>query len=300
MERLMDLQALSDFNLVAAQGGFGRASRVSGLPKASLSRRISKLERRLGVRLIERGSRSLRLTDEGRALHERTVGLLLEIAEAEEAVALGASIPRGRLRVSADIVLAHVALGRIGARFVLAYPEVQLEIVAEDRVVDLVEEAYDLVIRINPSPEERLVGRCFLNDERLIVAAPDVPRPCPTTEGEDVIVKSVLLGRRPTPALWRMRSAAEKDIVLKPEPVPRLSSLLMVRDAVLAGAGAAWLPKLLVADDIAAGRLAYWGTHAGPPVEIWALQSSLISAKVRAFLDFVEGAFPKRSFVSPM
>jgi DNA-binding transcriptional LysR family regulator len=302
MERLMDLQALSDFNLVAAHGGFGRASRASGLPKASLSRRVSKLERRLGVRLIDRGSRSLRLTDEGRALHERTVGLLLEIAEAEEAVALGASIPRGRLRVSADIVLAHVALGRIGARFVLAYPEVQLEIVAEDRVVDLVEEAYDLVIRINPSPEERLVGRCFLNDERLIVAAPDVPRPCPTTEGEDVIVKSVLLGRRPTPALWRMRSAAEKDIVLKPEPVLRLSSLLMVRDAVLAGAGAALLPKLLVADDIAAGRLAYWGTHAGPPVEIWALQSSrrLISAKVRAFLDFVEGAFPKRSFVSPM
>ena len=298
----MDLQALSDFNLVAAHGGFGRASRVSGLPKASLSRRVSKLERRLGVRLIERGSRSLRLTDEGRALHERTVGLLLEIAEAEEAVALGASIPRGRLRVSADIVLAHVALGRIGARFVLAYPEVQLEIVAEDRVVDLVEEAYDLVIRINPSPEERLVGRCFLNDERLIVAAPDMPRPCPTTEGQDVIVKSVLLGRRPTPALWRMRSAAEKDIVLKPEPVLRLSSLLMVRDAVLAGAGAALLPKLLVADDIAAGRLAYWGTHAGPPVEIWALQSSrrLISAKVRAFLDFVEGAFPKRSFVSPM
>ena len=129
----MDLQALSDFNLVAAHGGFGRASRVSGLPKASLSRRVSKLERRLGVRLIDRGSRSLRLTDEGRALHERTVGLLLEIAEAEEAVALGASIPRGRLRVSADIVLAHVALGRIGARFVLAYPEVQLEIVAEDR-----------------------------------------------------------------------------------------------------------------------------------------------------------------------
>ena len=117
-----------------------------------------------------------------------------------------------------------------------------------------------------------------------------------------MIVKSVLLGRRPTPALWRMRSAAEKDIVLKPEPVLRLSSLLMVRDAVLAGAGAALLPKLLVADDIAAGRLAYWGTHAGPPVEIWALQSSrrLISAKVRAFLDFVEGAFPKRSFVSPM
>jgi DNA-binding transcriptional LysR family regulator len=117
-----------------------------------------------------------------------------------------------------------------------------------------------------------------------------------------VIVKSVLLGMRPAPAVWRMRSAAEKDIVLKPEPVLRLSSLLMIRDAVLAGAGAALLPKILVADDIAAGRLAYWGTHAGPPVEIWALQSSrrLVSAKVRAFLDVVARAFPERSFVSPI
>ena len=94
----MDLQALSDFNLVAAHGGFGRASRASGLPKATLSRRISKLEQSLGVRLIERGSRSLRLTDEGRALREPTDGLLSEIAEAGEAVALGASTLRGRLR----------------------------------------------------------------------------------------------------------------------------------------------------------------------------------------------------------
>ncbi len=81
----------------------------------------------------------------------------------------------------------------------------------------------------------------------------------------------------------------------------RLSSLLMVRDTVLAGAGAALLPKLLVAEDIEAGRLAYWGTHAGPPVEIWALQSSrrLIGAKVRAFLEVVERTFPKKAFVAP-
>ena len=93
-----------------------------------------------------------------------------------------------------------------------------------------------------------------------------------------------------------MSSGTERDIVLKPEPVLRLSSLLMVRDAVLAGVGAALLPKLLVADDIEAGRIAYWGTGAGPPVEIWALQSSrrLVGAKVRAFLDVVEKAFPAK------
>jgi len=295
----MDLQALSDFNLVAAHGGFGRASRVTGRPKATLSRRVAELEQSLGVRLIERGSQSLRLTDEGRALHERTDGLLSEIAEAGEAVVLGASTPRGRLRVSAPVVFAHVALGRIGARFALAYPEVQLDIVAEDRKVDPVEDGYDLIIRIDPAPDERLVGRRFLNDERLIVAPPGMGRPLPTADGEELAVKAVLLSASSQTAVWRLGSGAEPDVVLKPEPVLRLSSLLMVRDAVLAGAGVALLPKLLVADDIAAGRLAYWGTLRGPAVEIWALQSSrrLIGAKVRAFLDVLEKAFPEKVFV---
>jgi DNA-binding transcriptional LysR family regulator len=149
----MELKALSDFNLVAAHGGFGRASRVSGRSKATLSRRVAELEQSLGVRLIDRGSQNLRLTDEGRALHARTEGPLSEIAEAGEAVALGAATPRGRLRVSAPVVIAHVAFGRIAARFALAYPDVQLEIVAEDRKVDPVEDGYDLVIRVDPSPE---------------------------------------------------------------------------------------------------------------------------------------------------
>ena len=298
----MDLQALSDFNLVAVHGGFGRASRISGRPKATLSRRVAELEQSLGVRLIERGSQSLRLTDEGRALHERTYGPLSEIAEAGEAVVLGASSPRGRLRVCAPVVIAHVAFGRIGARFALAYPDVQLEIVAEDRKVDPVEDGYDLVIRVDPSPDDRLVGRRFLNDERLIVAHPDLPAPV-RDENEPGVraVKAVLLSTMPPDITWRLRMDRGTDIVLRPEPILRLSSLLMVRDAVLAGAGAAMLPKLLVADDVASGRLALWGTLAGPPVELWALQSSrrLVGAKVRAFLDVVEKAFPERTFVSP-
>lgn len=298
----MDLQALSDFNLVAANGGFGRASRVSGRSKATLSRRVAELERSLGVRLIDRGSHNLRLTEEGRALHERTAGPLSEISEAGETVVLGASIPRGRLRVSAPVVIAHIAFGRIGARFALAYPEVQLEIVAEDRRVDPVEDGYDLVIRVDPSPDDRLVGRRFLNDERLIVAHPDLPRPGnrPDDRG-DPSVRAVLLSATPPDATWRFRNGQAADIVLKPEPVLHLSSLLMVRDAVLAGAGAAMLPRLLVADDVAAGRLTLWGVQAGPPVELWALQSSrrLVGAKVRAFLDVVEKAFPERAFVPP-
>lgn len=296
----MDLQALADFNLVAAHGGFGRASRLSGRPKATLSRRVAELEASLGVRLIERGTHSLRLTDEGRALHERTEGLLSEIAEAGEAVALGASIPRGRLRVSAPVVLAHVVLGRIAARFALAYPEVQLEIVAEDRMAAPVEDGYDLLIRIDPPADERLVGRRFLSDDRLIVAPPGMPRPAALSgDSADASVKAVLLTAAPPNTLWRLRTERESGVLLRPEPVLRLSSLLMVRDAAQAGAGAALLPKLLVADDLAAGRLVQWGVQDGPPVEIWALQSSrrLVGAKVRAFLAVMESAFPDRVFV---
>jgi DNA-binding transcriptional LysR family regulator len=297
----MDLQALTDFNLVAVHGGFGRASRASGRAKATLSRRVAELEQSLGVRLIERGSQNLRLTDEGRALHERTGGPLSEIAEAGEAVVLGASTPRGRLRVSAPLVLAHVALGRIGARFALAYPDVQLEIVAEDRVVDPVEDGFDLVIRINPSPDEQLVGRRFLNDELLVVAHPSLRRPTSARDSDDVSVNAVLMTTTPADVVWRFRRNGEDEIVLTPKPILRLSSLLMIRDAALAGAGAALLPKLLVDDDITAGRLAYWGTKSGPQIEIWALQSSrrLVGAKVRAFLDTVEKAFPGRVFVPP-
>ena len=298
----MDLQALSDFNLVATHGGIGRASRASGRSKATLSRKVAELEQNLGVRLIERGSQNLRLTEEGRALHERTCGPLDEIAEAREAVVLGASTPRGRLRVSIPVVIAHMAFGRIGARFALTYPDVQLEIVAEDRKVDPVEDDYDLVIRVDPAPDDRLVGRRFLNDERLIVAPPDLPRATSHSAAMgELAVRAVVLTTTLPDITWRLRANQGSDIFIKPEPVLRLSSLLMVRDAVLAGAGAAVLPKMLVADDVAAGRLVLWGPVSEPPVELWALQSSrrLVGAKVRAFLNVVEKSFPDRAFLPP-
>lgn len=295
----MDLQALADFNLVAVHGGFGRASRRSGRAKATLSRRVAELEQSLGARLIERGGHTLRLTDEGRTLHERTQGLLSEIAEAAETVALGASIPRGRLRVSAPTLFAHAALGRIGARFALAYPEVRLEIVAEDRRVDLVDDGYDIVIRIDPAPDQLLVGRSFLLDERLIVASPEFGRPVPTKGGAKVIpVRAVLMSAARPDVAWKMRSEHRATVLLRPEPVLRLSSLSMVRDAVMAGAGAALLPKMLVANDIAEGRLVQWGKQEGPAVEIWALHSSrrLVGVKVRAFLEVLQQTFPKKVF----
>ena len=286
----MDLTSLADFNAVALHGGFGPASRALDRPKATLSRRVAELEEDLGVRLIERGARRLRLTEEGLALHERTRGLMTEIQEAGEAVASRAPVPRGRLRISAPVVFAHVLLCRIAARFALAYPQVELEIIAEDRVADPVEDGYDLVIRINPPHDEQLVGRRILGDERLVVAAPTLSIPSmPASEADELQVPAVVSIAAHADLLWNMRT--EDGVrVIKPMPMLRMSSLLMVREAVLQGVGAALLPRLLVEQDVSTGRLVCWGAEAGPPVEIWALYSSrrLLSAKVRAFMDMLK------------
>jgi DNA-binding transcriptional LysR family regulator len=292
MEQRMDLRALADFNLVAAHGGLGRASRASGQPKATLSRHIAELEDSLGLRLLERGSRSLRLTEEGAALHARTEGLLREIAEAGETIGTGVGRPRGRLRVSAPVLFAHVALGRIAAGFIAAYPEVQLEITAEDRFVDPIEEGFDVVIRINPAPDDRLIGRCFLHDETLVVASPSIARPSGAS-GNAPTIPAVVLNSVAAATTWRIRNEDQVD-ELMPNPVLRLSSLVMVRDAVVANAGAAVLPRSLVAGDLAAGRLSCWGVVEDRPVSAWVLHVSrrLVSSRVTAFINALVAAYP--------
>lgn len=111
----MDLEAFSDFVLVAANGGITQASRVSGRPKASLSRKVMELEASLGVRLFERGSRSVHLTEEGEQLYARTAGPLGEIAEAAELLRDGCAQPRGRLRVNVPTVFGQLLMGRLAA-----------------------------------------------------------------------------------------------------------------------------------------------------------------------------------------
>ena len=155
----MDLLALADFNLVARHRGFGRAARAAGRPKATLSRRVAELEASLDLRLFERGARTLKLTEEGRALHERTSALLVELDETAAAVSSGGGKPRGRLRISAPLLFSQTAMGKLAAEFARRHPDVRLEVTTEDRAVDMVEEGYDLVIRVNPEMDETLVGR---------------------------------------------------------------------------------------------------------------------------------------------
>jgi DNA-binding transcriptional LysR family regulator len=281
----MDLLALADFNLVARHGGFGRAARAAGRPKATLSRRVSELESSLDLRLFERGTRALKLTQEGRALYERTGALLDETAAA---IASGGEKPRGRLRISAPLLFSQTAMGKLAAAFALKYPEVRLEVTTEDRAVDMIDEGYDLVIRVNPDPDESLVGRIFLRDRLVVVASPDLTRPKP-----NVAVPAVVRGASDLTSAWEVVAPRGKSRITI-DPVLRLTSIVMVRDAVRAGVGAARLPVSLVSHDLSAGKLVHWGDVDGPEIAIWTLYPSrrLLSARVSAFLDFLKQAFP--------
>lgn len=279
----MDLLALADFNLVARHGGFGRAARAAGRPKATLSRRVAELEAALDLRLFERGSRMLKLTEEGRALFERTGALLSELDETAAAIASGGARPRGLLRISAPLLFSQTAMGKIAAGFVLKYPEVRLEVTTEDRAVDMIEEGYDLVIRVNPNPDINLVGRIFLRDRLVVVASPKLKR------SEDGAVPAVLRGSADRSDTWEM-TGPDGDTHITVDPVLRLSSLIMVR----AGVGAGRLPISLVGHDLAAGKLVQWGAVEGPEIALWTLYPSrrLLSARVSAFLDYLKEAFP--------
>lgn len=284
----MDLLALTDFNLVARHGGFGRAARAAGRPKATLSRRVAELERSLGLRLLERGGNSLKLSEEGRALYERTWALLAEVDETAAAIASGGEHPRGRLRISAPLLFSQAAMGKLAAGFAVRYPEVRLEVTTEDRPVDMVNEGYDLVIRVNPDPDENLVGRIFLRDRLVVVAHPDLSRP-----NDSSSVPAVLRGMGAGTTTWNVTASTGKSSIAI-EAVLRLSSHFMVRDAVRQGVGAACLPLSLVTHDLASGTLVSWGEVDGPDTALWALYPSrrLLSARVSAFLSYLREAFP--------
>ena len=284
----MDLLALVDFTLVARHGGIGRAARASGRPKATLSRRVVELEASLGLRLFERGAHVLKLTEEGKALYDRTSVLLSEIDETASAISQGGDTPRGRLRISAPMLFSQAAMGKLAAGFALKYPDVRLDVTTEDRAVDMVEEGYDLAIRVNPDPDDSLIGRVFLRDQVVVVAPPGLPRP----DGRSA-VPAVTRGTQRARGPWNVLSASGTSAI-EVDPVLSLASLFMVRDAVRLGIGAAQLPLSLVSHDLAAGRLVSWGEIDGPEIVLWALYPSrrLLSARVSAFLAYLREAFP--------
>lgn len=286
MEQI-DLDALADFVLVATHGGLGRASRSTGRSKATLSRKLTALENALQVRLVERGAQALRLTEAGAALYARARGPLADLVQAGDDVRSGGGELAGLLRISAPVLFSQVALSRAAAAFARLHPRLEIEINAEDRFVDPVEEGYDLVVRTNPKPTEAMVGRRLATDELVLAAVPDIERPPAGST-----VPAVLMSRAGEIRPWQVMTD-EGEATFTPRPVLRLSSMLMVYEAAKTGGGAAALPVSLAARDLAAGRLVSWGKVLNRPVEVWILHASqrLSSPKVTRFVSFLADEF---------
>src|SRR4051812_36649757 len=173
---MKDLNDMVFFAEVVDRGGFAAAGRALGVPKSKLSRRVSELEQRLGVRLLQRTTRKLSLTEAGELYHRHAVAMREEADAAEEAVAMVQSEPRGTVRVMCPITLAQTTIGPILPKFLKEHPLVRVEMQLTNRVVDLVKEGVDVALRVRPSLDDSgsLIVKKLATSQALLVAAPSL------------------------------------------------------------------------------------------------------------------------------
>src|SRR6478609_4909220 len=171
---MQDLNDMLYFAEVVDRGGFAAAGRALGIPKSRLSRRVAELEERLGVRLLQRTTRKLSLTEAGELFHRHSVAVREEAEAATEAVAMVQTEPRGTIRVTCPVTLAQSTIGMVIADFLAKHPQVRIEMQVSNRVVDLVEEGVDVALRVRPTLEDSgsLVVKNLGTTQGLLVGSP--------------------------------------------------------------------------------------------------------------------------------
>ena len=282
------------FARVAEKGSFTGAARALNIPKSRLSRRVAELEQRLGLRLLQRTTRHLVLTEVGRQflLHCQAM-----VAEAEAATALALQVhssPRGRLRVSCPGAMAQDQLAGLLPAFLGAYPDIRLELLVVNRRVDLVEEGIDVALRVRPPGEEDalLATRRFLTSCSVCVAAPAALAQWPELRVPHDLVRVPVLGmpRTDWKLHWRFARNGADPVLLQLTPRLAADDFNVIRSAALAGLGIAVLPLAACRAQLEAGTLGQvlpdWQLPAGVMHAVYPSRRGLAPA-VRAFLDFL-------------
>lgn len=287
-------ETLSDIAIFAAvvrEGSFTRAADKLELSTSQVSKCVNRLERTLGARLLQRTTRRLRLTEAGSALYENSSGALAAIEEAKLAVSKLQGVPRGRLRVSSSIAFGTMQLPGVVRDLMAKYPDLDVELVLEDRHVDLVREGIDVAIRItSDTPDSALVYRRLAPNRQVICASPEyihrrgLPRTPEDLANHDCIAHSV----RTTPRVWHLTGPDGEKVSVQINGRPTISSALAVRQAALEGLGIIELNSYLVGEDIAAGRLARLLPQYQPrELGIFAVYAErrFLAPKIRVFVD---------------
>jgi DNA-binding transcriptional LysR family regulator len=293
------LRQIEAFVAVVRAGSYVKAAERQETSKAVLSRQVLELETRLGTRLLNRTTRRLSLTETGAAYFERCVQILDDLREADAAAGATTATARGRLRINAPLTFGNLHLAPLWGEFLKLHPAVELDITLTDRVVDLVEEGFDLAVRIAPTgrlPSSSLVARTIADDRIVLCASPGYLRGAPAlTHPADLAAHAVMAYAWWSGGdSWQFSGAdgATADVTVRPRL--RTNSGDTCRAAALADQGVIYQPAFLVGPDLRAGRLVeLLSDWRGPTLDIHAVYPSRphLSGKVRAMVDFLAQAF---------
>lgn len=284
------------FVRVVELGSFTRAADALDISKAAVSKFVSRLEQRLGARLLHRTTRRLTLTEAGEALFRRSAAALSELIEAEKEIGQLSEQPRGLLRVSAPTYLGTVTLGPLLREFRTRYPEVSIDLALDDHLVDLVQERFDVAVRVSNMSDSSLVARRLAPCPLVIVGAPTylrkrgTPKALADLANHDCLTYSVAR----TPNEWRMRPPRGRWVAVAVNGAIRCNNDFVLKQAALDGLGLGLFPLFFVERELHEGRL----THIlkdceAPALHIQAVYASRrhLPGKVRAFVDFLAEHF---------
>lgn len=291
-----DLNDLYYFAEVVTHGGFAAAGRVLHEPKSKLSRRVAGLELRLGVRLIERSSRQFRVTDVGRVFYERCRAMLLEAEQAEALVAEAQSEAHGLIRFSCPTGLVESVSG-IVQRFLARYPKVQIQLVAIDRAVDLIEERVDVALRVRTAidSDASLTMRTLGHSIRILVASPQLAGRIGMLSDLSEI-PTLATSDEASEVEWDLETGAGDMQVVRHRPRMGCADFTAVRAAAIAGLGVALIPDHTCREALEEGKLvrvlAAWHGKPGIVHLVFTTRRGLPPA-VRKLIDHLAAEFPK-------
>jgi len=295
---LDDINELRTFVSVVAARSLSAAAREMDLALSVVSKRLAALERRTGIRLIARSTRRLAPTEEGLDLYERAQRILAEVDQAEAALTSGQAEPQGLLRVSAPVAFGRLHVGPVCGALVREYRMLSIDLVLTDRLVDLIEEGVDVVVRIGPPQDSQLVMRKLIDDYRIVVGAPAYlqERGTPATPAE--LEAHDCVHYRGVGARWRLVSLTGEAVEVQADSRLRSNSGEAALDWALAGYGLVMNSWVDVKDYLRSGRLVHvlpeWRSDPAPVCALFPSRRQL-PIRVRVFVDAMVDSLAQRA-----
>jgi DNA-binding transcriptional LysR family regulator len=295
MDKLTSIRA---FTKVVAHGSFSKAAQELRLSRSAVSKYVIDLETELGVQLLNRTTRSATATENGLAYYERCVAVLADLEDADESVTQLQTEPRGILRVNAPMSFGTLHLGRAIPDFMEKYPQLQIQLILNDQLIDPVHDGFDVTLRIADPPSSSLIARKIVPAQRVICAAPSyLERHGTPAHPSDLRAHACLsYGHLATGNQWKL-TGPDGDHWIQAPWTLCTNNAEVLRDAAVKGRGIALLPTFIAGADLRSGALrSILAKYKAPELALYAVYAPTrhLSVKVRVFIDFLVERFSGR------